>query len=288
MVLLALIWGGSFLAIRTALDEIGPLTSVLFRTGIAAAVLWPLILWRRIPLPRGWRIWSALLVMGLLNNVIPFSLMAWGQLHIPTGLTSIFNATTAIFGVVVAAMVFADERLTPRKAIGVGLGFAGVVTAIGPSALLTLDLTSAAQLAVIAGTLSYALAAAWARVHLKGLAPLAAATGMLTSSTAVMIPLTLLTEGVPSPDMAPATWAGILYYALIATALAYLIFYRVLAMAGSGNTMLVTLLIPPVAITLGALVRGEALAPSAYVGLGLLAFGLSVLDGRLYRRAVRV
>ncbi|MBY6115666.1 DMT family transporter [Mameliella alba] len=288
MVLLALIWGGSFLAIRTALDEIGPLTSVLFRTGIAAAVLWPLILWRRIPLPRGWRIWSALLVMGLLNNVIPFSLMAWGQLHIPTGLTSIFNATTAIFGVVVAAMVFADERLTPRKAIGVGLGFAGVVTAIGPSALLTLDLTSAAQLAVIAGTLSYALAAAWARIHLKGLAPLAAATGMLTSSTAVMIPLTLLTEGVPSPDMAPATWAGILYYALIATALAYLIFYRVLAMAGSGNTMLVTLLIPPVAITLGALVRGEALAPSAYVGLGLLAFGLSVLDGRLYRRAVRV
>ncbi|MBV7393366.1 DMT family transporter [Mameliella sediminis] len=288
MVLLALIWGGSFLAIRTALDEIGPLTSVLFRTGIAAAVLWPLILWRRIALPRGWRIWSALLVMGLLNNVIPFSLIAWGQLHIPTGLTSIFNATTAIFGVVVAAMVFADERLTPRKAIGVGLGFAGVVTAIGPSALLTLDLTSAAQLAVIAGTLSYALAAAWARIHLKGLAPLAAATGMLTSSTAVMIPLTLLTEGVPSPDMAPATWAGILYYALIATALAYLIFYRVLAMAGSGNTMLVTLLIPPVAITLGALVRGEALAPSAYVGLGLLAFGLSVLDGRLYRRAVRV
>ncbi|ASP21959.1 putative DMT superfamily transporter inner membrane protein [Antarctobacter heliothermus] len=288
LILLSLIWGGSFLAIRTALDEIGPLTSVLFRTGIAAAVLWPLILLRGIPLPKGRRVWISLFAMGLLNNAIPFSLMAWGQLHIPTGLTSILNATTAIFGVVVAAMVFADERLTPRKALGVGLGFAGVVTAIGPSALLTLDLTSTAQLAVIAGTLSYACAGAWARVRLGGLAPLSAAAGMLTCSTVIMLPVTLLAEGAPSLALAPATWVGILYYALIATALAYLLYYRVLAMAGSGNLLLVTLLIPPTAIFLGAMVRGEELHSGAYAGLALLALGLSVLDGRLYTRKVRV
>lgn len=287
LILLSLIWGGSFLAIRTALDEIGPLTSVLFRTGIAAAVLWPLILLRGIPLPKGRRVWIGLFGMGLLNNVIPFSLMAWGQLHIPTGLTSILNATTAIFGVVVAAMVFADERLTRRKALGVGLGFAGVVTAIGPSALLTLDLTSAAQLAVIAGTFSYACAGAWARIRLGGLAPLAAAAGMLTCSTLVMLPLTLMTEGVPSLALTPATWAAIFYFALVATALAYLLYYRVLAMAGSGNLMLVTLLIPPTAIFLGAVVRGEDLHGSAYAGLALLALGLSVLDGRVYRRLSR-
>ncbi|KHQ54205.1 MULTISPECIES: DMT family transporter [Mameliella] len=288
LILLGLIWGGSFLAIRTALDEIGPLTSVLFRTGIAALVLWPVILWRGIALPRGWRTWRGLLVMGVLNNVIPFTLMAWGQLHIPSGLTSILNATTAIFGVLVAAAVFADERLTTRKALGVTLGFAGVVTAIGPAALLSLDLTSTAQLAVIAGTFSYACAGAWARVHLRGLAPLAAAAGMLTSSTLVMAPLTLMTEGLPSLALSSATWIGILYYALIATALAYLLYYRVLAMAGAGNLMLVTLLIPPTAIALGALVRAEDLHPGAYAGLALLALGLCVLDGRLFRTAVRV
>lgn len=287
LILLGLIWGASFLAIRTALDEIGPLTSVLFRTTIAAMVLWPIVLMRGIPVPRGARIWVGLFGMGLLNNVIPFSLMAWGQMHIPTGLTSILNATTALFGVLVAAMVFADERLTARKALGVGLGFAGVVTAIGPANLLSLDLTSTAQLAVLAGTLSYACAGAWARTRLGGLAPLSAAAGMLTSSTLVMIPLTLMTEGVPPLDLAPITWVAILYYALVATALAYLLYYRVLGMAGSGNLMLVTLVIPPVAIVLGALVRGEDLHPGAYAGLCLLALGLTVLDGRLYRRLRR-
>ena len=288
LILLGLIWGGSFLAIRTALDEIGPLTSVLFRTGIAALVLWPLILLRGIALPRGGRVWVGLLGMGLLNNVIPFSLMAWGQLHIASGLTSILNATTAIFGGLVAALVFDDERLTPTKALGVGLGFAGVVTAIGPSNLLSLDLSSTAQLAVIAGTFSYACAGAWARVRLGGLAPLAAAAGMLTCSTVIMVPLTLMTEGLPSLALAPATWAGIAYYALVATALAYLLYYRVLAMAGSGNLLLVTLLIPPVAIVLGAWVRAEDLHPGAYAGLALLALGLAVLDGRLFARKQRV
>ncbi|SMX50841.1 DMT family transporter [Maliponia aquimaris] len=284
LILLGLIWGGSFLAIRTALDEIGPLTSVLFRTGIAALALWPVIWLRGIKVPRGARLWASLLVMGVLNNVIPFTLMAWGQLHIPTGLTSILNATTAIFGVLVAAIVFADEKLTARKALGVTLGFAGVATAIGPAALLNLDLTSTAQLAVIAGTFSYACAGAWARSRLSGqLAPLAAAAGMLTCSSLVMLPLTLWSEGVPNLDLHPATWAGILYYALIATACAYLLYYRVLAMAGSGNLMLVTLLIPPVAIVLGALVRGEELHTEAYAGLLLLALGLAVLDGRLLR-----
>lgn len=283
LALLALIWGGSFLAIRTALDQIGPLTSVLWRTGLAALILWPVVLIRGQPVPRGARVWGTLAVMGLLNNVLPFSLMAWGQLHIPTGLTSILNATTAIFGVLVAAAVFADERLTARKALGVGLGFAGVVTAIGPAELLSLDLTSTAQLAVVAGTFCYACAGAWARLHMRGLPPLTAAAGMLTGATAIMLPLALSLEGPPDLSLAPATMAGIFYYAVIGTALAYLLYYRVLGMAGSGNLLLVTLLIPPVAIVLGALVRDETLQPSAYAGLALLAAGLLMLDGRLFR-----
>ena len=284
LALLALIWGGVFLAVRIALDEIAPFGSVLLRVGIAAVALWVVVLAGRLPLPATARTWRALLVMGLLNCVLPFSLMAWGQLHIPTGLTSILNATTAVFGVIVAALVFADERLTLRRGIGVGLGFAGVVTAIGAETLTGLDLTSLAQLAVLAGTLCYALAGAWARVHLRGLHPLVASAGMLTGAALLMLPITALSEGLPSLDLSARVWGAVVFYALIATAFAYLLYYRVLAMAGSGNLMLVTLMIPPVAITLGALVRGEELSHGAYAGFALLATGLAVLDGRLVRR----
>lgn len=282
--LLALIWGGSFLAIRTALDEIGPLTSVLHRTFWAMLVLWTVAALMRLQIPRSPPIWGAFLVMGLLNNVIPFSLMAWGQLHIPTGLTSIFNASTAIFGVLVAAMVFADERLTPRKMLGVGIGFLGVCTAIGLDALKQFNTTSLAQIAVVAGTMSYAFAGAWARKTLAGVPPVLAAAGMLTGSTLIMIPFAITVEGLPTLSLSSATWMSIGYYAIIATAFAYLLYYRVLGMAGSGNLMLVTLLIPPVAITLGALVRNETLHTGEYVGFAILALGLSIIDGRLWKR----
>jgi len=282
MILLAAIWGGSFLAIRVALDEITPLTSVAHRTGWAMLVLWGVVAAMRLPLPRDPRVWVGFLGMGLLNNVIPFGLMAWGQLHIETGLTSILNAATAIFGVIMAALFLADERMTARKAIGVTLGFLGVATAIGLDNFASFDLRSLAQLAIIAGTLSYALAAVWARHFLGALAPQVAAAGMLTGSTLITLPLAWIVDGPITLDLAPATIAAIGYYALIATAGAYLLYYRVLAVAGSGNLMLVTLLIPPVAITLGAAVRGEALSPNAFAGLALLALGLSILDGRIW------
>lgn len=286
LVLLALIWGASFLSVRIALIEVPVITSVLHRTFWAMLVLWAVVAVMRLPLPRDPRIWGAFLVMGCLNNVIPFALMAWAQLHVETGLASILNASTAIFGVIVAALVLADERLTLRKAVGVTIGFLGVATAIGLDALAGFDLRSVAQIAVIAGTLSYALAGAWARLRLSGLAPEVAAAGMLTGSTFVLLPAALLIDGLPRFDLAPLTWVAMGYYSLIATAGAYLLFYRVLASAGSGNAMLVTLLIPPVAILLGAVVLGETLHPSAFVGLALLVLGMLILDGRPLARLI--
>ncbi|GGH25509.1 EamA-like transporter family protein [Cribrihabitans marinus] len=278
LTLLGLIWGASFLAIRVALDELPVLTTVLHRTFWAMLVLWAVVLARRLPIPRSPRVWGAFLVMGLLNNAIPFGLMAWGQLYIESGLAAILNAATAIFGVTLAAIVFADERLTPARLLGVGLGFFGVVTTIGLGNLAQLDLRSGAQLAVLGGAFSYACASVWARLNLGGLPPLVAAAGMLTGSTLLIVPATLLVDGVPSLALAPATWAAIGYYGLVATAGAYLLYYRILAMAGSGNLMLVTLLIPPVAIALGAAVRAEALPPRAFTGFALLALGLLILN----------
>jgi drug/metabolite transporter (DMT)-like permease len=281
--ILSLIWGASFLSIRVALDEIPVMTSVAHRVVWAALAIWLVVALRRLPLPRDPRIWFAFLVMGLLNNVVPFTLMAWAQLHIETGLTSILNAATAIWGVIVAAMIFGDERLTLRKGAGVALGFAGVVVAIGADGLRGFDLRSAAQLAVILGTLSYALAGAWARARLTGLPPVLAAAGMLTASALFMVPLALAVDGAPVLPQSPATVVAVGYYALVSTALAYLLYYRILGMAGSGNLLLCTLMIPPVAILLGAVVRGEALDAGAFAGFGILALGLLILDGRLLR-----
>ncbi len=282
MILLATIWGASFLSIRIALDEVAPLTSVAHRTGWAMLALWAIVAALRLSVPRDPRVWLGFLGMGLLNNVIPFGLMAWGQLHIETGLTSILNASTAIFGVIAAAIFLADERMTLRKAVGVTLGFIGVATAIGLENFRNFDLRSAAQLAIIAGTVSYALAGVWARHFLSGLAPQVAAAGMLTGSTLITLPLAWVVDGPITLDLQPVTILAIAYYALVATAGAYLLYYRVLAMAGSGNLMLVTLLIAPVAITLGALVRNEALSPNAFAGFALLALGLAILDGRVW------
>ena len=283
LILLSAIWGGSFLAIRTALDEIPFVTSVAYRVAIAAAALWTVALIRRAPLGITRAHLVGFLGMGVLNNVIPFTLMAWGQLHIESGLTSILNATTAIFGVLVAAIFLADERLTPRKLIGVGIGFLGVATAIGLGTLMQFDLRSLAQVAVVTGTLSYALAGVWARHWLAGLSPLVAAAGMLSGASLVMIPAALFLDGVVVPQN-PITWAAILYYALIATAFAYMLYFRVLGMAGSGNLMLCTLMVPPVAITLGAWIRDETLDPNAYAGFAALALGLVILDGRVMAR----
>ncbi|MEM8578735.1 MAG: DMT family transporter [Pseudomonadota bacterium] len=287
LLLLGAIWGASFLSIRIALDEVGFLTSVAHRTFWAMLALWGVVALMRLPLPRGPRLWGAFLIMGLLNNMIPFGLMAWGQLHVETGLTSILNAATAIFGVIAAALFFADERISLRKGIGVALGFIGVATAIGLENVRSFDVRSLGQLAILAGTISYALAGVWARKHLSGLPPQVAAAGMLTGSSVISVPLALGLEGVPSFALQPQTVLAIGYYAIVATAGAYLLYYRVLAMAGSGNLMLVTLLIPPVAITLGAWVRDETLGAVALAGFALLALGLLILDGRALARLRR-
>ncbi len=281
---LATIWGAIFLASRLALNEVGPLTIVAHRTFWAALLLWGVVAARRISLPRSPRVWIGFLGMGVLNNVIPFGLLNWSQQYIESGLASILNATTAVFGVLVAAIFLADERLNTRKVVGVLIGFAGVSAAIGLDSLRSFDIRSAAQLAALAATLSYAFAGVWARRMLGGLAPELAAAGMLTASALVSIPAATFLEAPLTLALSPLTLAALAYSAFIGTALAYLFYYRVLALAGSGNLLLVTLMIPPFAIALGAVFLNEALPPGALIGFALLALGLAIIDGRLLRR----
>ena len=282
---LSAIWGGSFLSNRVVLGEVQVFTVVAFRVTVAAMLLWAYVLWKGLPLPKGARRWALIGLSGLLNNVVPFTLIVWGQQHIPSGLAGILNSSTAVFTVLMASLVFADERLTLRKAIGVNLGLFGVSLTVGLSSLASFDPYSLGQMAVIGATLSYAVAGLIGRFALAGLRSEVGAAATLTASTLVMLPLALYRDGTPAFAYAASTWAGLLYLGVMASALAYLLFYRILVTAGAGNVSLVTLLIAPFAILLGAVVYGEALAPNAYLGFAVIALGLLVIDGRLFRRA---
>ncbi len=284
LILLAVVWGGSYLSNRVALEEVPVFTTVAFRVGGAAIALWLYVWLRRLPVPLTPRLCLAFLGMGILNNVIPFSLIVWGQQHIPSGLAGILNASTAVFSVLLAALIFADERLTMNKAAGVMTGFLGVAVVIGPEVMRQFDITSLGQLAMIGAALSYAVSSAFARLTLKGLRPEVSAAGMLAGASLVMLPLALWQDGPPALTWGPASWAALAYLALMSSAFAYVIFYRILTLAGAGNLQLVTLLVGPVAVVLGAVFYGETLRPNEYAGFAVIALGLLIIDGRLPAR----
>ncbi len=284
LALLAVIWGGSYLSNRVALEQVPVFTTVAFRVGGAALALWAYVWVRGLAVPVTPRLAVSFLGMGVLNNVIPFSLIVWGQQHIASGLAGILNASTAILSVLLAGLVFADERLTVAKGLGVAFGFAGVVVVIGPDAMGDLNIASLGQLAMIGAAVSYALSSTFARLTLQGLRPEVSAAGMVTGASVVMIPLALTVDGWPGLDYSGATWGALAYLALMSSAFAYVIFYRILTLAGAGNLQLVTLLVGPVAVVLGALVYAEALQPTDYAGFAVIAVGLIIIDGRAVQR----
>lgn len=281
---LAAVWGGSFFFAEVALRELPPLTITLHRVVWAVPVLLVILRLRHIPLPRAPKIWGAYLVMGALNNAIPFSLIFWGQQQIDSGLASILNGTTAMFGAVLAGILLKDEPLTRNKLIGAGLGLAGVAVIMGPGVLTGFDPSNLAQLAIIAAALSYAFASVWGKTTLAGQPPLMNAAGMLIGSVVLMAPLVLMVDGVPSLSLQADTWGALIGVAVLSTALAYVLYFAILVRAGAANLMLVTLLIPPFAIGLGAAFLGERLPATAWVGFAVIALGLAVTDGRLLGR----
>ena len=280
---LAIIWGGSFFFAEIALRELPPMTITLHRVFWALPILIFVIWAKGITPPKSLKVWGAYLTMGALNNALPFSLIFWGQTQITSGLASILNGATGVTGVIVAGLFLSDERLTPTKLIGVVVGFFGVALTVGIEALQNFDLRSLAQMAILLAGLSYSIAGVWAKLRLSGQKPEMNALGMLLCSTVIMCPLALYIDGTPQFDLQISTWSALLALAVICTSLSYLLYFNILNRAGSGNLMLVTLLIPPFAITLGVLVLGESLAPISLVGFAFIALGLIIIDGRVIR-----
>ncbi len=281
LVLLGIIWGGSFFFARIAVAEIHPLVLVLFRVAIAAVALHLYLALAgpsfRLALPH----WRGLLLLGILNNAIPFSLIFAGQTVLGAGLASVLNATTPFWTLVVANALTSDERMTWNRLAGVLLGIAGTAVMILPGLQAGLDGPVWAKAALIGASMSYALALMVARRLREVPAPVMA-TGQLTASTLVMIPVVLAVEGGSGLFVASAgVWSAVIALAVVSTALAYLLYFRIVARAGATNASLVTLIVPVSAILLGTLFLGERLAPLEILGMAIILMGLLAIDGRL-------
>jgi drug/metabolite transporter (DMT)-like permease len=286
LLLLSLIWGCSFFFVAVALWELPPLTVVTLRVLIAAIVLHAVLRIMGIKLPMTRQAWASFVVMGIINNVIPFTLLTWGQIYVASGVASILNATTPIFTALIAHVATTDEKLTANRALGTLLGLIGVAVMIGGSALGDMTHHFAGELAIVAAAVSYGFSGVFARrFSAIGVPPLASATGLLTASSIMLAPAMLIVDqpwlhGSPSLPVAGA----VLSSAVLATAIAYLLYFKLVATAGANNLMLVTFLMPVTAIALGILVLGEDLAMRHVAGLALIALGLAAIDGRLLPR----
>ncbi|MBA5760959.1 DMT family transporter [Vibrio sp. 404] len=287
LIFLSMLWGGSFFFVGVAVNDLPPLTIVTLRVGMAAVVLWLVALAMGHRPPKSLKLWSAFLGMGLLNNVFPFLFIVWGQTQIASGLASILNAATPIFGVVVAGLLLPDEKPTPLKLFGVTLGFIGVVVMIGVPALGG-DSKLLAQLAIVAATVCYAFASVYGRrFKVLSVSPMITAAGQVTASTLVLLPIALSVDGTAELENASInTWMAMVGLAVFSTALAYILYFKILEVAGATNVLLVTLLVPVSAVLLGVVVLNESLQVIHLFGMLLIALGLSAIDGRLWRRVI--
>ena len=286
LLVLSVLWGGSFFFAAVAVKELPPFTVVILRTGLAALTLALVLKVQHVPWPIATGTLAAFAVLGLLNNVIPYSLLFWAQTKIPSGLASILNATTPIFSILVAHLALSDERMSINKAIGIGFGFAGVVVLLGADVLTGTNIATLGMIACLGAAFSYGLAGVYGRrFAAMRLSVTQVAFGQLVATTIMMIPIIAIFDA-PWTLPIPSTRAilSVLALAVASTALAYIVFFKLLSSAGAVNTALVTLLVPVSAILLGSLILGEALLFRHYAGMALIAAGLIAINGRVFDR----
>lgn len=282
LLLLSVLWGGSFLYVKVALAELPPVTIVALRVVFGGAFLFAILRLRGLTLPRDPALWMGFGMLALLNTIVPFTLIAWGQREISAGLAAILNAATPLWTIVLAHFLTDDERMGVRRAVGVLVGFAGVVVLVGPEALDGLGASVLAQLACVIATVSYGFALVWAR-RFKGQDGTVLASGQFLCAMPAAVALSCLVDRpwtLPMPGT--ATVLSIFGLAFLSTAVAYLVYFRLMQRSGAGNASLVTMLIPPSAILLGVAILGERLEPLSLAGFLLIAAGLAVVDGRVF------
>lgn len=274
LLILGGIWGTSFLFIKIIVGEIGPMTLVTGRLGLAALVIWVLLRMRRTPFPRGRKLWSAYAVVGLLNGALPFSLISWGEQYIPSGWAALLQATTPIFTILLAHVLTQDDRITWAKALGVVLGFGGVGLLMGPQMREGLDASVLGMLAIVGSSVSYALASIYARHHLQGQNPMTSAAGQFTMGFAFILPMAFIFEqpfAVAPSWQALASWVTL---AVLGTVVAYIIYYTLLSRTSATFATMVTYIVPVNGLILGALILSESVGSMVLLSLALVMGGV--------------
>ena len=283
LILLSIVWGGAYLFSGMAVDYFHPLWVVAIRVSLAALVMLVVLKVVGLQLPQSLRHWRPFLVMGLLNNVIPFGAIFYSQVYISVSLASIINAMTPVFTFAVMA-AFGAEALTPSRLLGGAIGIAGTVL------LFAGDLSFASEGSIgivlaLAGACSYAFAGLWGKFNLAGTPPVKSATCQLLSSSGIML-IVLMVTGIALPTSIPPTSIilALVGLAIISTAFAYVLFFDILSKSGASNAMLVTLLIPISGSGLGWLVMDDQLTSYQLAGAAVIATALLIIDGRLLKR----
>ena len=285
--LLGLFWGSSFLFNEILLKHISPISIAFMRVAVSAMILIPFIITKY-----GIKILTLsdifnLTIMGVINNILPFSLIAFGQQFTTGGLASILNASTSFFTIIVASIFLTNEKLTTTRVLGVLIGVLGVSIAVGFDEIFSDMNQGFGKYVILLGSLSYAFAVVWGKLKLSHLKPMIAATGMLTASSLIMLPiigygymneLTVLNIDII---------AIIILFAIIANVLAYFLYFKILESAGAGNLQICTIIIPPAAIFLNAIILFETITFEEVIGLLIISFGLIIIDGRLAKKINR-
>jgi drug/metabolite transporter (DMT)-like permease len=284
--ILSILWGGAFFLIEVGLRSYSPFMLVFMRLALAVPPMWVVMRISGGTLPREARSWSLLVVVGLLNCALPFMLFFWGQQYLDSGYASILNATTPLWGVVTAHFMTHDEKATPARIIGVLVGMAGIIVMVGPDAAKGLSNNLLAQIACILSTLFYSFAAIYGRrLSQTTMTPMVVATGQTMAAALIMLPVILLFDPpwhMPMPRL-DSTLSGITL-ALFSTALAYMLYFRLIDRSGASNAQLVAFIMPVLAIILGVAFLGEHLQSGQIAGAALIAIGLVILDGRVVSR----
>lgn len=281
---LSVLWGGSFFFSKVAVAELSPTLLVLFRVSIAAVILFLYLLVTKRQISFSKKVWAAFFLMGLINNVIPFTLLFWGQTEIASSLASILNATTPIFTIILAHIFTADEKINVRSVIGIALGFLGVATMLGLFSGFDQANSPLHMWACIGAAISYGFATVFGRQFKKiDIGPVRTSFGQLAASSVIMLLIVAAVDTQPDYlSLSSATVWSVLALAVFSTAFAYLLFFRILVVGGATNISLVTLLVPVSAILLGTIFLGEHLSAKEVIGMCLIGLGLLAIDGRVF------
>lgn len=280
IVCLGTLWGSSFFFIELLLEILSPFLIVYLRVALAAILLLFILFIKQVKVTLNVSLIFNLFIMAMLNNVLPFLLIAYGQQSVTGGLASILNANTSLLTILIAPLLIPSEKLSFNRVSGAIIGIFGVIIAVGYENIFQIYENNLGKYLILLATLSYALASVWAKLRLDGVPALISATGMLTGSAIILTPFAFFYNFDELANLSFSAFSMSALFAILCSVLAYIIYFKILESAGASNLLVCTVIIPPSAILLNLLFLNQAVSQSEIIGLLIIVVGLIVLDGR--------